>query len=160
MVGNSMLVQRECFLPQSSPRVGWTLRIQSLARHWSLSQAGWAAPWGDTATVTPPLPWLQESSSKRPNVPISIVAGPSACSDVSVFNLVLPLNKFGELPGSLPNGPPCTVNVRLTHVSAQGGRPGRESWGLPGFGPRLNRLLCACWSYQTSCALLSSWFMP
>ena len=86
-----------------------------------------------------------------PKVPVRIVAKPSTFSDFSVFKLVLPFNKFRELPGSLPNGPLCTISISLTGVLREAKtEPGRERWGLPGFGPWLNHLLCAGWSYQTS----------
>ena len=51
-----------------------------------------------------------------PKVPIRIVAEPSTFSAFSVFKLVLPFNKFRELPGSLPNGPSCTISIRLMGV--------------------------------------------
>ena len=133
MVGNAMLAQRECFLPQRG--VGWN--AQNSAACSSLkpftgglgSSLGWYSHGHPSTALTPGIFF------KAPQRTHQHSCRTFHCSDVSGFNLVLPFNEFGELPGSLPNGPPCTVNIRLTLVCAQGGRPGRESWGLPGFGP-------------------------
>ena len=62
-----------------------------------------------------------------PKVPVRIVAKPSTFSVFSVFKLVLPFNKFRELPGSLPNGPLCTISISLTGVLREAKtEPGRE----------------------------------
>lgn len=117
MVGNTMLVTHSVFYHRVPPQ--WAEMHQNSVTCSSLkpftrgldSSLGMIQPLSllhcfDTSNV------LQSA----PKVPIRIVAEPSTFSAFSVFKLVLPFNKFRELPGSLPNGPSCTISIRLMGV--------------------------------------------
>lgn len=128
MVGNSMLVQHKCFLSQSPPQ--WAeMHPNSVPRP---SLKPFTRGLDSSLGRIRPLPLLHCFDTRNvlqsaPKVPIRIVAEPSTFSDFSDFKLVLPFNKFRELPGSLPKGPLCTISISLTGVLREAKtEPGRE----------------------------------